>query len=166
MAQVRTKFQRATLDNGSLNLTGKGSGPQDCSPLTQLVGDRCYGISVQLEIIGDAEGGLLLFFNDRLFLGMGINGQKMTTYRGGKASYWSEPAPATRAMELRIVNDRHTVSFYHRVAGSPWVRHGIRSETSGYNANTIDDLVSLRPALFAAGKGAVRFRDFRYSARP
>jgi xylan 1,4-beta-xylosidase len=58
------------------------------------------------------------------------------------------------------------VTFYYGLDGIKWVRHGVRSETSGYHANTIDDLASLRPALFAAGNGAVRFRNFRYLARP
>jgi len=35
------------------------------------VGDRAYEISVEMELTGDVQGGLLLFFNDRLFFGMG-----------------------------------------------------------------------------------------------
>ena len=38
----------------------------------------------------------------------------------------------------------------------------MRYETSGYHANTMGDLLSLRPALYAAGSGEVRFRDFRF----
>ena len=38
----------------------------------------------------------------------------------------------------------------------------MRYETSGYHANTVGDLLSLRPALYAAGEGEARFRDFRY----
>jgi xylan 1,4-beta-xylosidase len=62
------------------------------------------------------------------------------------------------------VNDRPIVSFLYRPGDRDWTRHGIRFETSGYNANTAGDLLSLRPALFAAGSGSVRFRDFRYRA--
>jgi xylan 1,4-beta-xylosidase len=156
--------RRATFESGSMRLSAKGSGPHDCAPLTQLAGDHAYEISVKMEIIGEAQGGLLLFFNDRLFLGMGHDGRKMTTYRGGKASYWSEPAPAVNTLHLKIVNDRHLVTFYYGLDGIKWVRHGVRSETSGYHANTVDDLASLRPAIFAAGTGAVRFRSFRYLA--
>jgi xylan 1,4-beta-xylosidase len=47
-----------------------------------------------------------------------------------------------------------------------WTRHGVRFEASGYHANTAGDLLSLRPALFAAGPGTVSFNDFRYRARP
>jgi xylan 1,4-beta-xylosidase len=158
--------RRARFENRALLLAAKGTGPQDCSPLTQLVGDHAYEISVQAEVIGEAQAGLLLFFNDRLFFGMGFDGTKMTTYRGGKSSYWREPAPAVRTLHLRIVNDRHIVTFQYSPDGTQWTRHGVRSETSGCHANTVDDLASLRPALFAAGQGSVRFRDFRYRALP
>jgi xylan 1,4-beta-xylosidase len=159
------ELRRAAFDNGSLLLSGKGTGPQDCSPLTQLVGDHSYEISVRVELVGDAVGGLLLFYNDRLYFGLGIDGTRMTTFKGGKPSYWAEPAPALRTMHLKIVNDRNIVTFYYGQDGTHWTRHAVRSETSGCHANTLDDLASLRPALFAAGKGAVRFRSFSYRAQ-
>lgn len=156
--------KRASVGGGRLVLTCKGAGPADSSPLTQMVGDRAYEISVTVELQGEAEAGLLLFYNDKLFLGMGIDGSGMKTYRGGHASFWHEPAPASRTMRLRVVNDRQIVTFYYSPDGKTWTRHGVRSEVSGYNANTMDDLASLRPALFAAGKGSAVFSDFRYRA--
>lgn len=156
--------RRLRIEEQSLVITGKGTGPHNCSPLTQLVGDQGYEISVFMDLRGDVEGGMLLFFDDRLFLGMGHDGAKMTTYRGGKASYWREPAPAVRQLHLRIVNKCTIVTLYYSTNGESWTRHAVRSETSGYNANTVDDLASLRPALFAAGSGSVCFRDFRYRA--
>lgn len=160
----KNEVARAVVSNGTLTLKGKGTGPHDCSPLTQMVGDHAYEISVAMNIIGDAEGGLMLFFNDRLFFGMGHDGTKMTSYRGGKATYWREPAPATRKMFLKIVNDLHILTFFYSLDGKSWTRHAVRSETSGCHANTMDDLASLRPALFAAGAGEVKFSDFRYHA--
>jgi len=156
--------RRASIEKDALLLRGKGTGPSDCSPLAQLAGDQAYEVTVTMELLGDVQGGLLLFFNDRLFLGMGHDGSRMTTYRGGKASYWQEPAPASRKLHLKIVNDHHIVTFYYREDGKAWIRHGVRSEVSGYNANTVDDLASLRPALFASGTGSVRFANFAYSA--
>ncbi len=155
---------RARLEPGAVMLEGRGKGPADGTVLTQQVGDRAFEVTVALELKGETEGGLLLFFNDRLFLGMGIDGKRMVSYRGGKASYWPEPAPPARRMHMRIVNDHQIVTFYSSLDGRAWSRHGVRSQVTGYNANTIDDLLSLRPALFAAGKGEVRFRDFRYRA--
>ena len=68
------------------------------------------------------------------------------------------------SLHLRIRNDHHIVTFFHRADGREWIRHGVRFETSGYNANTASDLLSLRPALFAAGHGAMTFSDFGYRA--
>lgn len=37
-------------------------------------------------------------------------------------------------------------------------------EVSGYRRNVADGFISLRPAIHAAGRGEVRFRDFRHQA--
>lgn len=160
--------RRARFENGALVLAGKGTGPADASPLTGIAGDHAYEIGVSVELQGGAEGGLLLFLAARLFCGVGIDGVAMKTYGGGLPHYWREPAPATRTMHLRIVNDRHIVTMHYSVDGRTWTRHGLRQEVSGYTANTVLPLEggALRPALYAAGKGAVRFRDFRYRALP
>ncbi|MBT0670085.1 family 43 glycosylhydrolase [Novosphingobium profundi] len=162
--QAPGESERARISGGKLELAAKGRGPQDCSPLTHLVGDHAYECTVSLELDGTVEAGLLLFFDDRMFLGLGCDGKRMVSYRGGKASYWQEPVTPSLKVDLRIVNDRNIVTMYHRVPGEDWVRHGVRSEVSGYNANTMDDLSSLRPALFASGKGTAHFRDYRYRA--
>jgi xylan 1,4-beta-xylosidase len=155
---------RARLEPGAVVLKGRGKSPADGTVLTQQVGDRAYAVTVELELVGEAEGGLLLFFDDRLFLGMGIDGKRMASYRGGKVSHWPEPAPSARRMHMRIVNDHQVVTFYYSIDGKAWTRHGVRSQVTGYNAHTIDDLLSLRPALFAAGPGEVRFKRFEYRA--
>lgn len=160
------EYRRVMLREGRLELRGKGSSPADASPLTQCVGERAYEITVDMEIIGHAQGGLLLFYDARLFLGMGHDGEHMITWRGGQASFWQEPAPAARHLSLRIVNDSNIVTFYYRTKEEEWVRHAIRSEVSGYNANTMDDLSSLRPALYAAGEGSIRFSNFRFCTLP
>jgi xylan 1,4-beta-xylosidase len=67
-------------------------------------------------------------------------------------------------MHMRITNDRQIVTFRYSVDGRAWTRHAVRSYVAGYNANTVDNLLSLRPALFAAGVGQVVFRAFRYRA--
>ncbi|MEU1971427.1 family 43 glycosylhydrolase [Microbacterium sp. NPDC019599] len=151
---------RLRLDDG-LVMAGKGSEPGDTSPLALVVGDHSYEVEVDLEVDG-SEGGLLLFFNDRMFCGMGIDGQRMLSYSGGRVTHWREPAPAVRRLQLRLRNDEHIVTGWYREPGGEWIRHGVRYEASGYHANTMGDLLSLRPALYAAGDGSVRFRDFAY----
>lgn len=163
-APSKDEYLRASLDAG-LVLQARGSGPSDSSPLTCIVGDRRYEITVQMELRDGAQGGLLLYYSDRLFCGMGHDGGRMTSYRAGRAiPYWREPAPAARTMHLRIVNDHHIVTQYYSLNGMDWTRHGLRFNVEGYNTNTADELLSLRPALFAAGTGEVRFTNFTYRA--
>lgn len=153
--------ERVRIDDG-LVLRGKGTSPADTSPLAMLTGDHAYEVEVEVEVASGVEAGLLLFFNNRLFCGMGINGERMLSYSGGIRTHWREPAPASTRITLRLVNDEHIVSGWYRLPGGKWTRHAIRYETSGYHANTVGDLLSLRPALYAAGEGEARFGDFHY----
>lgn len=157
---------RASIRGNSLILAATGTGPDDSAPLTNIAGDRAYQVSVKVELEDDATGGLLLFLSPRLFLGIAIDGKQLITYAGGRRHYWREPAPASRNLYLRIENREHIVTFYYSLDGRKWIRHGLRMECSGYNANTLlpGEGESLRPALFSCGTGSTRFRDYQYKA--
>jgi xylan 1,4-beta-xylosidase len=152
----------AQVREGSLWLRAKGSGPQDGTVVTQQTGNRAYQAEVTMTISDNAEGGLLLYFSDRLFLGIGHDGKRMITYGGGRPGHWREPAPPTRQIHLRVVNDHHIITYYWSIDGKNWTRHAIRAEASGCHANAMQDLSSLRPALYASGKGNVRFTKYRF----
>ncbi len=153
---------RVSYADHTLGLEGKGKSPRDSSPITCLVGDPAYEVSVEVEVSKGAQGGFLLYYSRNAFLGMGIDGEKMTTYSAGQPSFWREPAPKGRRFHLKIENNRNIVSMYYSMDGVVWNRHGLRFETSGYNTNTLGELLSLRPAMYAAGSGIVSFRDFKY----
>ncbi|MFE5673216.1 family 43 glycosylhydrolase [Agromyces sp. NPDC056523] len=154
---------RLRLDGSDLVLQAKGADPADTSPLCLVTGDHSYEIEVDVELgPGPVEGGLLLFFNDQLFCGMGLDGERMLSYSGGHRTHWREPAPSARRLRLRIRNEEHIVTSWYALPGGEWVRHGLRYETSGYHANTMGDLLSLRPAIYSAGEGHVTFRGLRY----
>ena len=155
---------RARVDGG-LVLRGKGTSPADTSPLAMLTGDHAYEIEVEVTVEPGVEAGLLLFFNNRLFCGMGIDGERMLSYSGGIRTHWREPAPATDRIDAAASATTSTSSPAGTAcrAGSGRATR-IRYETSGYHVNTVGDLLSLRPALYAAGAGEARFRDFRYRA--
>ena len=40
----------------------------------------------------------------------------------------------------------------------------MQMEVSGYHHNVAGQFLALKPAIYAAGEGQVRFRDFRYRA--
>jgi len=153
---------RARFGADGLILRAKGTAPADSSPLTTWSMDRAYEVEVEVETRAGALGGLLLYFNSRLFCGMAWDGQTMISYAGGARSHWLERVEPGRMLQLRLRNDHHIVTGWYRRPGASWVRHGVRYDTQGYHSATMNDLKSLRPAIFCAGDGHVTFRSFRY----
>ena len=85
-----------------------------------------------------------------------------TAWIGRRAS---RPTSRQR-LHIRIRNDRHIVTMDYSVDGRAWRRYDRGMELSGYHHNVAYEFLSLRPALYAAGTGEVRFRNFRYRSLP
>ena len=155
---------RAVVADGALRLDGQGNGPADSSPMLFVAGDRAYSVEVEAEIQGEAAGGLLLYYNARLFCGLGIGAGRLHAYRIGQEERWPGGADyAPRKVHLRLVNDENVVTFYYSEDGTRWTKE--RSfEVAGYNHNVADGFLSLRPGLYASGEGRVTFRQLRYQA--
>ena len=69
-----------------------------------------------------------------------------------------------RRVWLRARNDRHIVTFHHSGDGKNWRKFDVQMEVSGYHHNVAGDFLSLRPAIYAAGRGEVRVRGVTYRA--
>lgn len=152
--------------DGVLTLAAKGCSPADCSPLTMIAGDQSYVAEVTLEIDAGAEGGLILFYNRRLFAGLGVNAKGLVMHRYGLQRQRPQ-ADAARKLRIRLTNDRNIVTLHtSRDGGASWTKFDVQMEVSGYHHNVAGDFLSLRPALYAAGSGDVRFSNFTYRALP
>jgi beta-xylosidase len=148
---------RARFEAGSLILRAQGTGPADSSPLAFIVGERSYAFTIDIALEEGAQAGLLLFYDDKLFCGVGANQTALHAYKLGKEQGYPSPGPAVGAMlSLRVVNDENVASFFIRSGSGPW-RRVISYEVSGYNHNMGDGFMSLRPAIFVAGAGRARF---------
>ena len=159
-------LDRARLEGDALVVAGRGSGPADCSPLLFVAGDRAYEVTVEVEIAGDAQGGLLLFYNEKLFCGLGLGEGRFHAWRIGQEERWPPGGPSkARRVHLRVRNEDNVATFFHSEDGRHWVKE--RSfEVAGYNHNVADGFLSLRPGLYAAGRGSVTFRALAYRAGP
>ena len=75
----------------------------------------------------------------------------------------SHSSPIGSGAFFRLINDENVASFFSSENGETWVLHS-SFDVSGYNHNVMHDFLSLRPAIFASGKGTVTFRSVKYSA--
>jgi beta-xylosidase len=145
----------------------KGSQPFDCSPLSFLSGDQAYQVEVDIEIAGGAQAGVLLFYNKRLYCGLGYNADGFVMHRYGLERKQGQPVVRGNRTRMRIANDRHIVTIHTSDdGGTTWQKFGVQMEVSGYHHNVAYDFLSLRPALYVAGRGEARFRNLIYRALP
>ena len=155
---------RARLGDRTLHLRAKGTTPADSSPLTCLAGDQSYRIECDVEIDDGAEAGMLLFYNRRLYAGLGINGRRFVMHRYGLSGPRG-PAIEARKLRLRLTNDRNILTMHSsQDEGRTWQKFDVQMEVSGYHHNVAYDFLSLRPALYASGAGEARFSNFIYQA--
>ena len=156
---------RVSYPAGSMRLRGKGTTPADSSPVCSIAGDQAYAVTVEIELEGDCEAGLLLFYSRRLYAGLGFGADGLVMQRYGVRRPRARAASPMRRLGIRLTNDRNIVMIHTRPdRNAPWEKFDVQMEVSGYHHNVAGDFLSLRPALYAAGSGTARFANFTYEA--
>jgi len=159
-----TEHDRASVSGGALLLKAAGTAPSDSAPLLLTAGDLAYQFECDIEIEPGGTAGLLLFYDDKLYCGLGFDEHRFVTHQYGIER--GRPAnPHGRRMRMRVANKRHIVAFHTSGdGGRTWQRFDRGMEVSGYNHNVRGGFLMLRPGLYSAGRGTARFRDFRFEA--
>lgn len=171
---AKNEVDRLLRRSGTLHMQAKGSTPADCAPLCCIAGDHAYRVTVDIETDINAEGGILLFYNRRLYAGLGFgkNGLVMHRYglqrpRGAFPGKRESHDGAVSRLSIRLTNDHNILTIHTSDDGrTTWRKFDVQMEVSGYHHNVAYDFLSLRPALYATGSGQVRFRNFVYEALP
>ena len=154
--------ERFTVENDVLTLKAKGNSAATSSPLMCVAGNHAYEIEVEIEKDPETTAGILLYYNDRFFGGTGFDSQRRYRYRMSQASGRGR-LDNVNHLWLRIRNDNQVITAAFSYDGVNWEREEWGLELSGYNHNTLYEFQSLLPALFASGKGDVRFKNFKYT---
>lgn len=158
---------RLRFDDGSLILRARGHSPKDSPPLVMNAGDLSYQIEMEMTFEPKAQAGLLLFYSNRLYAGLAFNAQGTVLHRYGLERNGAAIADITTShVYIRLTNRHNILTLYTSPDGDTWTKYGVQMEVSGYNQNVGYDFQALRPAIYAAGEGQVRFSHFRYSALP
>ncbi len=155
---------RARVENKALVLRGRGVAPVDSSPLLLIAGDQAYSFECDIEIAPGGTAGLLLFYDDRLYCGLGFDQERFVTHQYG-IERGRPKNPYGRRLRMRITNRRHIVAIHlSGDGGRTWQRFDRGMEVSGYHHNVRGGFLMLRPGLYSAGAGEARFSDFRFTA--
>lgn len=159
-----TEAQRVTAANGVLTLAATGTAPVNSSPLLTIAADTAYQFECSVEIDPGTTAGLVLFYDDKLYCGLGFDAKRFVTHQYGLER--GRPANLHgQSMRIRVTNDRHIVTYdTSGDGGKSWKRFDRGMEVSGYHHNVRGGFLMLRPGLYAAGAGSARFRDFTYKA--
>lgn len=155
---------RARVSGNVLHLAARGKAPSDSSPLLLIAGDQAYRFECDIEIDEGGTAGLILFYDDKLYAGLGFDGTRFVTHQYGIER--GRPAnPHGPRMRMRVTNNRHIVTYdTSGDGGRTWKRFDRGMEVSGYHHNVRGGFLMLRPGLYSAGQGTARFRDFRFEA--
>jgi xylan 1,4-beta-xylosidase len=157
---------RASVANGILSLKARGKAPSDSSPLLLIAGDQAYQFECDVEIDPGGTAGLILFYDDRLYAGLGFDKDRFVTHQYGIER--GRPAnPHGTRMRMRVTNDRHIVSYHTSGdGGRTWKKFDRGMEVSAYHHNVRGGFLMLRPGFYSAGAGEARFRNFTFRALP
>ena len=158
------EMKRVHFEPGAITVKGKGRSPADCSPLTFICGDLAYEATVTLDILDGGEGGLLLYYSERMFVGVGFTDKQMVTFNYGEEMAWMRSERPGSSVKIRVRNDRNIVTLFYSRDGKNWVQHDWQMEVSGMHHNVFGGFLSLKPGLYSSGPGSVRVRDFVYKA--
>ncbi|WP_374408473.1 family 43 glycosylhydrolase [Pelagerythrobacter sp.] len=155
---------RVRVADGALHFAGRGEAPSTGSPLLLTAGDRSYSFECDIEIAPGGRAGLILFYDDKLYCGLGFDGERFVTHQYGIERARPDNPHGGR-MRMRVTNRENIVTFdTSGDDGRTWHRFDRGMEVSGYHHNVRGGFLMLRPGLYAAGPGEAKFRDFRFTA--
>jgi beta-xylosidase len=152
---------RFEFKKGVLSLQGRGATPAESLPLAVMAMHRAYEVETQVTFEGQGSAGLMLFGSPGVHIGLSVSSdgklrrvqEDFRRYGAGKESNVGS-GPVT----IRIVNSKQDVRFSYKVGDGDWVVLQPGMDVAMTKAGWF----SLRPALFATGKGQGRFEYFRY----
>jgi beta-xylosidase len=154
-----------TLENNSLTLVAKGTGPKDAQLLLTTATDNSYEVEVEVTLDKGSIGGLLLFYSEKAFAGINSDGAQFTVYENADQSV-QHPNPFGNHFFVKIINKQNTCDLLASSDGQKWVTIQSGVDVLQMHHNKYKGFFALRPGLMAAGTAGVKFNQFIYSKIP
>ena len=150
--------KRFKVEGDLLTMTCDGQSPANSLPLTIMLSNNSYEVSVEVNADKDSNGGILMYFSSDYYAGLALENNAIYRLSGdGGKSLCVDKIDASKVC-LKLVYDHNDLLYYYSIDGIKWIRIDFAVEMSGYH-----DWGYLRPGIYAAGTGNVRFKDFKYN---
>lgn len=150
-----------TFNGQSMSMKGKGESPADGRLLLVTPTDRSYSVETVVTPEG-AEGGLLLYYNEKAYVGATTNGKSVTLHLPD-SSVESHPVEINGNLAIRLSNNEQSLTIAVSNDGKEWATIADGIDVSRLNHNNLFGFFALRPALVSYGNGNARFSGFNYS---
>lgn len=154
--------ERFKIGGDKLTMTAKGDSPANSMPLTIMPANNSYEVSVQLSVEENTNGGILMYYSENYYSGLSLENNIIYRLNGNGVKSKALENMNSDKVWLKLSYDHHDLLYYYSLDGNKWIRLDFAIEMSGFNSNTLSDWGYLRPGIYAAGKGFVEFKDFKY----
>lgn len=156
---------RFHFTKNAITLKAKGNAIGNSAPLLIMPSDHSYTAEVELEINGDATGGLVLFYNNTSCYGILANQHDILANLRGY-QFPTEKNAINNHVFLKVENHHHLVTMFYSTDAHTWLKIENAAEISGLHHNSLGGFLSVRIGLCSIGNGSVRFSHFKYIAIP
>jgi beta-xylosidase len=153
--------QSTTLKDNSLRLAAKGTNPADSRLLLITAADCSYEVRVEVTLDKASKGGLVLFYNDKAFVGISSDGKEFNIYKNCPETV-RQSSNLGDHFYLKIVNHQNVCNLQASPDGKSWKTIESDVDVSQMNHNVLKGFLALRPGIMAAGEGIVKFEHFQY----
>lgn len=152
---------RFFMTGNGIEIKAKGNSVGNSAPLLIMPSDHSYDVEVELEIKGDAIGGLVLFYNNNSYYGILADKQNILANLRGY-QFPTEKNVINRHVFLKAENRHHLVNMFYSPDGRTWVKIENSAEISGLHHNALGGFLSVRIGLCSIGNGSIVYRHFKY----
>lgn len=119
-----------------------------------------YEVSFKISTEGKVSTGLVLFYDDKCYVGLGISDGKIYGLSQGKKTWAEIPLEDNCYFKLRL--EKASLGLYYSRDGTEWKTYPHGFDVSGYHTNMLLGFLSLRPAVLCQGEGKVFVSDFTF----
>ncbi len=131
------------------------------NPLTIITGDRSFEITVSVSPEQNCEAGLIYIYNEVHFNAFSLKDGVLKIYRMGAEIAKCKIGEMSCSLKMKIV--KGYLSFWYSLDGKHYKKVNYVIDTNSQTTLAYHGFLSLRPGIFAIGKGNTLFSDFKYT---